>query len=444
LQHSSYNPSETTIGTANAGSLHLLWSLDLGEKIDATPVLATNVATSNGTRNVLYVGAENGAFYAIDADHKTIIWSRQLGSNSYPSCGDLGGSPFGITGSAAFDRSTGRVYVADGQDQVYALNMRDGSTVSGWPVSLRAIVSQNHAYSGLVFNSSNRMLYASTASICDISPWQGRIVAINTANATLVNSFFPAATAYGGTGSGGGIWGPAAASIDPATSDVFIVTGNGDGGSSESSGYNEHIVRLDASLTTVRASNYPLLQGNDVDFGALAIIFTTPGCAPMVVAKNKSGILAQWERDAINSGPTQRVIMAPVVSNGDFIGAPAFSPVTNYIYVSDWANGPNGKYVDGMNALSMAGNCNLQFQWGTPVNTGSSADNQPTSSPVIGNGVVYFGAGLGNAVDAFNAQTGALLWSSGSAIGGPVFNAPLIDGHLYVGSWDHKLYAFGV
>ena len=41
----------------------------------------------------------------------------------------------------------------------------------------------------------------------------------------------------------------------------------------------------------------------------------------MVVAKNKSGILAQWERDAINSGPTQRVIMAPVVSNGDFIGA---------------------------------------------------------------------------------------------------------------------------
>lgn len=445
----NYNPNEKTISTGNAANLHLLWSLDLGEKIDATPVLAQSVSTPSGTHNLLYIGAENGKFYAIDADTHSIVWSRQLGSYLNANCGDLGGSPFGITGSAAFDRTSNRVYVVDGQDNVYALNMADGSIVSGWPVSLGANVSQNHAYSGVVFNHNNGMLYASTASYCDNSPWQGRIAAINTAGPSLTGQFFPASTAYGGTGSGGGIWGPAAAAIDLATNDVFIVTGNGDLSSStvnqEHTAYNEHIVRLDAMLTTVKSANYPQLPGNDVDFGATVMLFQPPGCNSMAVAKNKSGILAQWQwqPDTINSGPAARIIMAPVQSNGDFIGAAAYSPVTNLVYVSDWANAPNGtSYVQGMNALASS-NCTLTFKWGTQANTGSGG-NQPTSTPTIGNGVVYFGAGLGNAVYAFDALTGAKLWSSGSTITGATFAAPIVDGHLFVGSWDHKLYAFGV
>lgn len=442
LQRSSYNPNESTVSTANAGKLHLLWSVDLGDKIDATPVLAQAVTTASGTRNLVYIGAENGSFDAIDADTGAVVWTRQLGDYLNSSCSDLAGSPFGITGSATFDRSRGRIYVGDGQDKVYALNMADGTIVSGWPVSLGATVSQNHQYSGVVLNPSNGMLYASTASYCDISPWQGRVAAIDTSTATLVQSFFPASVAYGGTGSGGGIWGPAVAAIDPGTNDVFVATGNGDGGT-ESSAYNEHLVRLDAGLSTVKAANYPQLQGNDVDFGATPMIFTASGCSPMVVVKNKSGILAQWQRDAIGSGPVARVVMAPVQSNGDFIGAAAFSPVSGYVYVSDWANGPNGKYVDGMNALSMS-NCTLQFTWGTQVFTGSTSGNEPTSTPSIGNGVVYFGSGLGNAVYAFDAVSGAKLWGSGTTISGPVFAAPIIDGHLYVGSWDHRLYAFGV
>lgn len=445
LQRTSYNPNETTIGTNNASSLHKLWSLDLGEKIDATPVLAKAVTTPSGIHNLLYIGAENGKFYAIDADTGATVWTRQLGTYGPGSCYDLGGSPFGITGSAAFDRTTSRVYVADGQDNVYALNMSDGTTVLGWPVSLGADVTRDHAYSGVVLNPANGTLYAATASYCDFSPWKGRLAAIDTLTATLTNTFFPAASQYGGSGSGRGIWGPGAAAIDPASSDVFVVTGNGDGGTSESSAYSEHVVPLDAGLTTVRAANYPQVQGGDVDFGATPTIFTPAGCPAMVAAKNKSGILVQWKRDDIPSGPVGSVVMAPLTVDGNFIGAPAFSPGTNLLYVSDWENGPRGGYVNGMNALSVDTKCVLHFRWGTAVNTGKkSGGNQPTSSPAVGNGVVYFGAGLAKTVYAFNAQSGALLWSSGSTIGGSAFAAPIIDGHLYVGSWDHKLYAFGV
>jgi len=70
-------------------------------------------------------------------------------------------------------------------------------------------VALNHAYSGVVFNAANAMLYAATASYCDISPRKGRVAAIDTGTATLTNTFFPAATEHGGSGSGGGIWGPA-------------------------------------------------------------------------------------------------------------------------------------------------------------------------------------------------------------------------------------------
>jgi outer membrane protein assembly factor BamB len=440
LPGTRYNPSETTISSSNAGALHKLWSVDLGEKITATPVLAKAISTASGTHNLLYIGTEGGVFYAVDADSGTVVWSRTLGKFTGSGCGDLGGSPYGITASAVFDRSANRVYVVDGQDMVYALKMDDGSTVSGWPVLL-ADVAHNTAYSGLVLNPANGFLYAGTASYCDFSPWQGRIAEISTGG-SLGNVFFPAATAVGGSGVGGGIWGPGIAVIDPGSNDVFVVTGNDNKGATQHVGYSEHVVRLDASLTTVGASNYPGLSGIDVDFGATPMLFTTPGCSSMVVAKNKAGVFVQWGRDTIGNGPIVQLKMSQGSDKGNFIGAPAFSPQTNLVYVSNWSS--NGVFKPGLVALSMNASCVLQLQWNSVVSTGSGGGNRPTTSPAVGNGVVYFGSGIGNQVYAIDAASGTLLWTSGSAVAGPTFAAPIIDGHLFIGSWDHKLYAFGV
>ena len=46
---------------------------------------------------------------------------------------------------------------------------------------------------------------------------------------------------------------------------------------------------------------------------------------------------------------------------------------------------------------------------------------------------------------AFDAVTGARLWSSGSRIGGSIYGAPMVvNGKVFVGAWDNKLYAFGL
>jgi outer membrane protein assembly factor BamB len=92
-----------------------------------------------------------------------------------------------------------------------------------------------------------------------------------------------------------------------------------------------------------------------------------------------------------------------------------------------------------MVALHAGANCQLSLAWQQTLGPNFTSDSPPT----VANGVVYYGDGYGNTERAFNAQTGALLWSSGSTIGGGLYAAPtVVNGMLYVPSWDHKLYAF--
>jgi outer membrane protein assembly factor BamB len=61
------------------------------------------------------------------------------------------------------------------------------------------------------------------------------------------------------------------------------------------------------------------------------------------------------------------------------------------------------------------------------------------SSPAVANGIVYVGA-LDTNVYAFNANTGALIWSFPTV--GEVFQSPAVaNGVVYVGTFGGLLYA---
>ena len=67
------------------------------------------------------------------------------------------------------------------------------------------------------------------------------------------------------------------------------------------------------------------------------------------------------------------------------------------------------------------------------------------SPPTVANGVVYYGNGFGKKEWAFDAATGVKLWDSGATITANIYAAPtVINGMLFVASWDHKLHAFGL
>jgi glucose dehydrogenase len=277
------------------------------------------------------------------------------------------------------------------------------------------------------------MLYVETASTCENPPWYGRISAIDTTTHTIAGTFYPEQGH-----SGGGIWGYGGASIDPSTNNVFIATGNADTtkGARQNAYYAEQVIELSPDVTSMIANNGPELPpgGDDLDFGATPMIFEPPGCSPLMAAINKSGTFFLYKRSDITAGPTESIQMSIVSDNGDFIGIPAYDPVTNYVYVEQPAT--YGIYKPGVAAFSIS-SCKLDA---TPVwhaefgSDGAHSGDDTTRSPItIANGVLYISDYDTKVSYAFNAATGAKLWASPADIGsvvGPI----VVNGNLYIGT----------
>jgi outer membrane protein assembly factor BamB len=441
-----YNPNEVTLSATNVASLKLSWSTDLHGAIAAQPIVATDVPIGGTPQTVVYVGAENGVFYALNADTGAIIWQQTLAVQPV-SCIDLGPErQFGITGTATFDRTKtkdGIVYVPDASARIHALDMVTGQEAPGWPVSVSSnglgAANQDYIYGALALN--NGLLYVETASICEVSPWHGRIVAIDTASASVVTSFFPSAP-----DEGGGIWGMGGASIDTSTNDVFVATANAVL-APQAFGYSDAIVQLSAQLNPLAFATSNVIEV-DQDYGATPVLYQFAGCpAKQISAKDKDGKLYTYRVSTNGSGSVQQLQLVQALqvaspsTEGAFIGVPAFDPVTNFVYLGSPSD--SGQFQHGLIALQNQSSCTgLGLAWQATLGPNTAfPDNE---SPTVANGVVYFTTGIGNQVFAFNAATGTQLWNSGSTITGPVLAAPTVDGRLYVGSWDHKLYAFGL
>jgi outer membrane protein assembly factor BamB len=442
-----YNPSEQTLSASSVGGLQLLWSQTFKGVMTAQPLLATNVTAGSVTQNVLYVGTHAGLFLALNADTGATIWQTQLQTAAY-NCGS--NLSTGVDRSATFDRSTNRVYVEDGQDIVHALDMGTGAEAPGWPVQIPSTTpGHDFPHGGLNYNPANHLLYATSSSTCDITPWFGRVVAINTQSATVAGTFFPAQGQ-----SGGGIWGPGGASIDPLTQNVFVAVGNADttGGNPQTFGYSENVVQLNPTLGLV-AANYPpgISGGDDLDFGATPLLFSPPGCNAQAVAMNKSGLIAEYDRTNMSGGPVEALVVNPTTDNADFVGLPAYSPALNLVFVpmpNDFTSGGIA-YTHGMMALAMRANCtfNPTPVWDTPFGILPAQEPlaDPHSPPTVANGVVFVSDGPNKVVYALNAQTGQILWTSGSTItNGGVYAAPLADKNLYAVAYGGTVYAFGL
>ncbi len=479
LQRTGFNANEATLSASSlsSGPLKLAWQapVDLGAAITAQPILATNVTVQGTPANVLYVGAENNVFYAINADSGTVLWKNTtLGSALSTNCTDLPSNQFGITETATYDRNANAVYVADASDNVHALDMTTG--VEQWSVNVLfdpnsnttvGVPAQDHIYGALTFNPANGMLYVGTGSLCDIEPWHGRIVAINTLTHAVVAAFFPGRSGLGKTGTvycGGGIWGMGGASIDATTNDVFVATGNmvttaTNGCTADPNGetypYGDSIVQLDPQLTYISsdpASVGGVKASGDSDYGATPMLYAESGCtSEQLSAKNKNGYLYTYAVGTAGITAEQQLRIGNTTSEGQFIGVPAVDPPSGLVFVGN--PNANGNYAHGLNALQPLAGCGgFGLAWKASIG-GANVSGNDNQAPTVAKGVVYFTDGLDNKLWAFKTTDGTPLWNSGSLIGSPcttygtacgVFSAATVDGRVFVGSWNHKLYAFGI
>jgi outer membrane protein assembly factor BamB len=450
LQRTGYNPFESTIGVSNVGTLQKVWSINVGSSPVHEPVIAYGVNVHGQATNILYSGSAIGStMYAINASTGALLWQDPVPSSTF-SCGSKN-FQFSIGETPAIDRGKNLLYFSDGRNRVHAVDLGMGKEAHGWPMVIADYTpDQNFMHGGLTYNPSNALLYAVTSSTCDISPWYGRIVAINTNGPGLAGTFFTMSGGPRQGASGGGIWGPGGGSIDPSTNHVFIATGNADTskGAPQNAPYAEQVVELSATLSSILANNYPtnipsIYGENDFDFGATPLLFRPADCPPLVAAVNKSGVFELYDRGSISYGPIQYIYMSVPTYVGDFVGVPAFDPATGYVYVG--LPTTEGIYKPGLAAFSMQSNCTLNP---TPVWSanfgpdGSPSGPETPRSPIsIANGVVYVSNYTGDTEYAFNAKTGAQLWSVGLPGWGKQ-GTVIANGMVYTSSSDGTITAW--
>jgi outer membrane protein assembly factor BamB len=426
--------SELTISPSNAARLQHKWSIDLGAYINASPVLASGIEVDGTNIDLLYVGTEHGDFFAVNTAGE-VVWSRALGSQVID-CPDTPDKVFGVSASALFDRSRNSVYVAGGDGYVYSLDPATGAT--RWRTQLTSLPGTEVVFSAPTLLGNH--LYFEIASHCDIIPYHGRVVDINTDTHAVAHAWY----ATGATGpDGGGIWGWGGASVDPVNGDVYVATGNSRG-EPENAFWADSVVRLSANLD-LKAFHKPGVEIRDDDFGSTPVLFQKPGCPPQLVVEQKNGSVYLYDRDSIAAGYKQnvRVIDPPDPTPGahepGLLGVALYYPKTQMVYVITPRDKVDGTFKRGVVAFTINSDCRLVPAWQTPFITGIAA------TATIANNVLYATGGGAGKVYAFNATTGAPLWNSGTSTTGAFFAAPIVvAGKLYAVGYDRRLHAWGL
>lgn len=453
LERTGYNPVESTIGAANVGTLDPVWTFNVGSNMIHEPVYAAGVLVRGKPKNILYAGSAYGSeMVAINAATGAVVWKRKVPHRMY-SCQPTKATEFSINETPAIDRGKNLIYFADGHNEAHALDLGTGKEAPGWPVKIAHYKpDDNFLHGGMTYNPANGLLYVVTGSTCDISPWYGRIVAINTATSrpSIVGKFFTMSGTSKQGASGGGIWGPGGGSIDPATGDVFIATGNADTttGAAQNAGYAEEVIALDPSLQMIQnnyPTNIPSVTGeNDFDFGATPLLFQPAGCPPLVAAMNKSGMFELYDRSNIDYGPVQYISMSVATDRAEFVGVPAYDPVTGYVYIG--LPTPQGIYQPGLAAFQMESNCTLNPTpvWTTPFGPAGGQNITERRSPIsIANGVVYISNYTGNTEYAFDAASGTMLWQSALPSSGDE-GTVIANGMVFVSASNGSIFAWAL
>jgi outer membrane protein assembly factor BamB len=421
-QHHSYAARATAITPTTASTLHLAWSWmpdpppdpSLGEVITASPTVVGGV---------VYLGANNGTFYALSEATGSVIWRHFVGYvvTTDPACGSFG---FASTATVAPDPSTGAltVYVAAADGYLYAFDAATGAT--DWRSVIGLPTPGQHDY--FAWSSpevAGGEVYVGIASMCDRPLVRGGLLAFQQSTGAQTGAYYDVPP-----GSiGGSVWSSPAV----AGQTVYIATGNGPA-SDPLLGTSESIVALRATtLTELAAWQIPTADTNgvDSDFGASPTLLsaTLPGgTGPvgLLGVCNKSGwYFMLHQGKALAAGP----VWQAKIGKGNCLGEGAWDG--HNLYLAATSVMVNGTTVPG--SVRQVDPATGAVGWVTPLTAGVldgvSAD---------GGGVLAVSTyqGAENGAYVFNAATGALVASLNDG-GSPEAAQPVFAGpYLFTAS----------
>jgi outer membrane protein assembly factor BamB len=415
---------------------HLTWERAHGLRMDTSfhPVFSGHVHaqplfwTIPGTsRSLVIVATEENVVYAFDAKSGRTVWSRVLGppvQRGELQCGDI--FPLGVTGTPVIDPVRQVLYLDaavgrhDGPGQlIFALNLKDGTPLQGWPVDLEHVFSgqepeflgrrQNQRGALLIFGD---MVYVPFGSFFDCDAYHGTVVGISLSDPQKVARWATRAK-------GGGVWAPGGVVSDE--DGLFLATGNTFNATDWSDG--EAIIRLSADLQpSVDEHNYftPAdwlhLDDEDSDLGSIApiMVHATEGADTrrFVLALGKDGKAYLLDRDNLG-GIGGAVAITTISARGIYSAAASYTiEGTPYVaFPASDANCPMADSRNGVTAIAVHGTKtpSLNVAWCAPMR-GLGA---PITTTIDGRAypiVWMLGAEGDNRLHAFRADTGEVLF----------------------------------
>jgi polyvinyl alcohol dehydrogenase (cytochrome) len=406
--HTSVNTAATAITTANAASLTRAWQFS-----PATGGFLSSPVVYDG---VIYIGAKNGYFYALNEATGAVIWKRFIGVVPRLTCGRQG---FTATATVAPDPTTGNptIYVYGASGYLYAMSTADGTDV--WPPAVVAIpsttVNDYYAWSSPLVTGGN--IYVGISSQCDVPLVRGGLDEFSQASGALENTFWttPPDTV------GAGIW------SSPATDgqSIYVTTGNGD---LDSLGFS--IIRLSPSLAQQDIWTVPPNQlVNDSDFGGSPGLWTaTIGGvpAPLVGACDKNGTFYAFSTTALSAGP---VWTRKTSQGGECDAAPLWDGT--HLFLAGVVTKINGVKYDG--SVREVDPATGAVIWETGL-TGKIIGTPAVDGAGLIAASSYGSRGGQNALWLIDAASGQILntisYGSSSTFAQPVF----ADGYLFTAS----------
>jgi hypothetical protein len=409
---------------------------------------------------MLLVATEDDVVHAIGARSGSEIWKRSLGKpvpRSSLRCGNI--SPLGITGTPVIDAGTQTVYLDAAVEEesgprhlVFALSLKDGSTLAGWPVDVRqALARTDHGFTprdqnqrGALTIFDGKVYVPFGGHFGDCGDYRGFVLGISLSDPRNVTSWATRAR-------GGGIWAPGGLASDGTS--LYAATGNTFGASSFSDG--EMVVRLAGDLHRsddkrdfFAPSDWRALDARDVDLGGVnPMPLDVPqanGAQALMLALGKDG--KAYLLDRKNLGGIGGQIAADAVSRRSIITAPTVYPADDGVLVAFHADGaqcPSSQRGSGLVALKVrAGSSpSMNTAWCTTLRGAGSTMSTTTDGRA--NPIVWvLGAEGDEKLHAYRGDTGEALFT-GPALSGLRHMQTLIatEDRLYVAA-DGAVYAF--
>ncbi|MGH9722541.1 MAG: PQQ-binding-like beta-propeller repeat protein [Bryobacteraceae bacterium] len=482
-QRTSWAKGETAITRSSVKSLAVEWKLKLENAAKelhslTVPVIVENVFTPRGVKDIAIVAAASDSLYAIDAENGKLLWRKSFTAEGTAKSQPHWLCPNSLTATPLIEKAGSggtTVYSIASDGKLHALNVINGEDRIPPKAFIPAFAKTWSL--GLL----NGVLYTTTSQGCNGVKSGIWAMDLRSPERTVTN--FQASTA------GAGIWGRAGAAIS-ASGLVFGETGDGS--------YDVEKGRLSDTVLAVTArdlklkdyytpSNRAWITKKDLDMGNMSPVVFPFKKWELVAAAGKEGVIYLLDAKSMGGADHQTPLFrSPLYANEDvdfagrgFWGAFATwedAKGARWLYAPAWgpphSQTPQFAKTNGgaPNGSIMA--FRVEEKDGKPllVPAWISRDLNVPEPPIVANGIVFAvssgenvrqldSAGklmsskqraetpAGNArLHAFDAETGAELYSSGDAMSSFTHfgGLAIAGGRIFVTTYDGTVWAFGV